>query len=201
MLLIKEACANAKKVVIIGASFIGSECAASLKQEFKDNIEIDMVDIANVPFERTLGKEVGQAIQLMHEKNGVRFSGGAMIKEITKDEDGKVKSVVFQDGKTLEADMVIMATGVRPNTKYLEGSGIDLAKDGGIVCDPYLETNVKDVFAAGDVASYPYWPTGARTRTEHWSSALDMGTNAAFNMLDKYVPYADVPFFWTRHYN
>ena len=201
MLLIKEACANAKKVVIIGASFIGSECAASLKQEFKDNIEIDMVDIANVPFERTLGKEVGQAIQLMHEKNGVRFSGGAMIKEITKDEEGKVKSVVFQDGKTLEADMVIMATGVRPNTKYLEGSGIDLAKDGGIVCDPYLETNVKDVFAAGDVASYPYWPTGARTRTEHWSSALDMGTNAAFNMLDKYVPYADVPFFWTRHYN
>ena len=95
MLAIKEACANAKKVVIIGASFIGSECAASLKQEFKDNIEIDMVDIANVPFERTLGKEVGQAIQLMHEKNGVRFSGGAMIKEITKDEEGKVKSVVF----------------------------------------------------------------------------------------------------------
>ena len=94
MLAIKEACASAKKVVIIGASFIGSECAASLKQEFKDNIEIDMVDIASVPFERTLGKEVGQAIQLMHEKNGVRFSGGAMIKEITKDEEGKVKSIV-----------------------------------------------------------------------------------------------------------
>ena len=54
-----------------------------------------MVDISSVPFERTLGKEVGQAIQLMHEKNGVRFSGEAMIKEITKDEEGKVKSVVF----------------------------------------------------------------------------------------------------------
>ena len=60
---------------------------------------------------------------------------------------------------------------------------------------------MKDVFAAGDVASYPYWATGSRTRTEHWVAALDQGTNAAFNMLDKYVPYEDVPFFWTRHYN
>ena len=137
----------------------------------------------------------------MHEKNGVRFSGGAMTKEILSGDDGKVKGVVLADGRTLEADMVILATGVRPNTKYLEGSGIELAKDGGIICDPFLETNVKNVFAAGDVASYPYWPTGARTRTEHWSVALDMGTNAAFNMLDKYVPYNDVPFFWTRHYN
>ena len=137
----------------------------------------------------------------MHEKNGVRFSGGAMTKEILKDDDGKVKGVVLGDGRTLEADMVILATGVRPNTKYLEGSGIELAQDGGIICDPFLETNVKNVFAAGDVASYPYWPTGGRTRTEHWSVALDQGTNAAFNMLDKYVPYNDVPFFWTRHYN
>ena len=160
-----------------------------------------MLDINSVPFERALGKQVGEAIQLMHEKNGVRFRGGAIVKEIISGDDGKVKSVVLEDGTTLDADMVIMATGVRPNTKYLEGSGIELAKDGGIICDPFLETNVKDVFAAGDVASYPYWPTGSRTRTEHWSAALDMGTNAAFNMLDKYVPYADVPFFWTRHYN
>ena len=160
-----------------------------------------MLDINSVPFERALGKQVGEAIQLMHEQNGVKFRGGAIVKEIVSGDDGKVKSVVLEDGTALDADMVIMATGVRPNTKYLEGSGIELAKDGGIICDPFLETNVKNVFAAGDVASYPYWPTGARTRTEHWSAALDMGTNAAFNMLDKYVPYADVPFFWTRHYN
>jgi NADPH-dependent 2,4-dienoyl-CoA reductase/sulfur reductase-like enzyme len=84
---------------------------------------------------------------------------------------------------------VILGTGVRPNTKFLQGSNLEMNPDGGIVCDPFLKTSNKDVYAAGDIASYPYWPTGGRLRTEHWSTALDQGTHAAFNMMSKYVPY------------
>ena len=137
----------------------------------------------------------------MHEKNGVRVHNNVLLKEVHSNSDGKVESVELSDGRKIEADLVILGTGVKPATKYLEGSGIELNEDGGIVCDPFLETNVKDVFAAGDLASYPYWATGSRTRTEHWVNALDQGTNAAFNMLGKSVPYTDIPFFWTRHYN
>ena len=123
------------------------------------------------------------------------------MKSVNEDEKGSVKSVSLSDGRELEADLVIVGTGVRPATKYLKDTGIEMNRDGGLVCDPFLETSVKDIYAAGDLASYPYWPTGSRTRTEHWAVALDQGTNAAFNMLDKHVPYSTIPFFWTRQYN
>ena len=76
-----------------------------------------------------------------------------------------------------------------------------MKEDGGLVCNPYLQTSNKDIFAAGDIAHYPYWPTGERVRTEHWIVALDQGTYAAFNMLGKVVPYGQIPFCWTRNYN
>ena len=109
--------------------------------------------------------------------------------------------MTLSDGRELTADVVIMGTGVRPNTKFLEGSGIEMGRDGGLICDPFMQTNKPGVYAAGDIASVPYWPTGSRTRIEHWVVALEQGTNAAFNMLDKFVPYSGIPFFWTRHYN
>lgn len=68
-------------------------------------------------------------------------------------------------------------------------------------CDPFLQTNKNGVYVAGDIANYPYWPTGTRTRTEHWNVALDQGSYAAWNMLGKLIPYSSIPFFWTRHYN
>jgi len=190
-----------KKVVVIGASFIGSECAASLKMHFKDTVDIQMVNGESVPFELTLGKEIGAYYQKEHEANGITIHNKVFVKEVHAKEDGSVKSVTLSNGTELDADLVIVGTGVRPVSHFLEDSGVERNKDGGVVCDPFLQTSVKDVYAAGDLASYPYWPTGARTRTEHWSVALDQGTYAAFNMLDKYVPYDSIPFFWTRHYN
>lgn len=108
------------------------------------------------------------------------------------------KSVTLSDGTTIDADIVIMGTGVRPNTKWLANSGIEMDRFGGIVCDPFMQTNLPDIYAAGDIASIPYWPTGGRTRIEHWVVALEQGTNAGFNMLGKFVPYSGIPFFWTR---
>lgn len=101
----------------------------------------------------------------------------------------------------MEADLLVVGAGVRPATEFLKDSGIEMDKMGGVVCDPFLNTSDKDIYAAGDIASYPYWPTGGRCRTEHWIAALDMGTYAAFNMLGKMSPYSSIPFFWTRHYN
>lgn len=101
------------------------------------------------------------------------FRGNVDPVFISKDSDGHVKSVSLSDHTQVEADLVIFATGVVPSTEWLEGSGIEMQGDGGLVCDPFLQTSAKDVFAAGDIASYPYWPTGGRIRTEHWVTSLD----------------------------
>jgi len=90
-----------------------------------------------------------------------------------KESKASVKSVTLSDGTELPADVVIMGTGVRPNTKFLANSGIEMSKDGGLVCDPFMQTSLPNIFAAGDIASVPYWPTGSRTRIEHWVVALE----------------------------
>ena len=131
----------------------------------------------------------------------MKVHNNVLIKSANKGDNGKVKSVTLNDGRELPADLVILGTGVRPRTEFLKNSGLEMNRDGGIVCDPFMQTSKPDIFAAGDIASVPYWPTGSRTRIEHWVVALEQGTNAAFNMLDKFVPYQGIPFFWTRMYN
>ena len=135
---IKEACASAKNIVIIGASFIGSECAASLKMHFKDAVNIDVINGEETPFALQLGTEIGAFYQKEHEENGVKVHNSVLIKSANKGDDGKVKSVTLSDGREMPADVVILGTGVRPNTKFLSKSGIEMNSDGGIVCDPFM---------------------------------------------------------------
>lgn len=197
---IKELAAKSKSVVIIGASFIGSEAAASVKSFYKDKVDVHLVDIAKVPFERVLGKEVGLMVKSMHEDAGVKMHTEAQLARLEGNEDGHVTKVVLKDGTEIEADLVIQGLGVTPNTQFLKDE-VELDRWGGVICDPFLQTTAKDVYAAGDICSFPNWQTGDRMRIEHWTVALDQGTFAAFNMMNKLVPYGEIPFFWTRMYN
>jgi len=83
----------------------------------------------------------------------------------------------------------------------LKSSTIQLDKFGGVVCDPFLQSTEADIYAAGDVATFPYWQTGQSVRIEHYVNAFDLGSIAAYNMLGKMIPYGNIPFFWTRFYN
>ena len=87
--------------------------------------------------------------------------------------------------------MVIIGSGIEPATGFLSRteSGIKLDDQGAVLCDPFLQTNKKDIWAAGDVASFPQWSTGKQTRIEHWINASDQGSFVAFNMLEKYIPH------------
>ena len=89
------------------------------------------------------------------------------------DANGKARAVKLASGKEISADLVIMGTGVTPNTEFLSSSGLKMLPDGGIECDPFLQTSDADIFAAGDIANHPYWVNGKRMRTEHWNVALD----------------------------
>ena len=183
------AAAAARRAVVLGASFIGLEVAASLRAR---GLPVDVVAPERVPLERVLGRTVGGFVRRLHEEHGVVFHLGR--KPVAIDND----SVALDDGASLPADLVVMGVGVRPATALAEASG--LAVDRGVSVDRTLRTADPAIWAAGDAARYP-GPDGVTVRIEHWAVAQRQGQVAARNMLGANEPFRAVPFFWSAHYD
>jgi apoptosis-inducing factor 3 len=188
---IMEAAAAAKKVVLIGAGFIGMELASSLGER---GLEVDVVAPEALPFARLLGERVAMYLRKRHEGKGVVFHLGATVREVSGSRGAK--AVILADGTRLEVDFVILGTGVQPAVEYLAGT--DLVKDGAVPVNERLETAAPDVYAAGDIAIVPDAIDGKGTRIEHWVVAERHGQHAARAMLGSAGRYDEVPFFWTR---
>jgi NADPH-dependent 2,4-dienoyl-CoA reductase/sulfur reductase-like enzyme len=193
--------AKNKKIVIVGSSFIGLEVA---KATCADN-SVSVVGMEKVAMERVLGEEVGAGLQKGVEALGVKFYMSASVEKATPSasDPAKVGAVVLKDGTSIGADLVILGVGVSPATTYLSDNGaVKLEKDGSLkVDDKFAVEGLKDVYAIGDIATYPYHGPGGGgrpTRIEHWSVAQNAGRTAARAITHPGEPARPfIPVFWS----
>ena len=186
---IVHAAKGARRAVVVGASFIGLEAASALRAR---DIETTVVAPDEVPLAKVMGETLGRFVRELHEDNGVTFRLEEHVEEIVPD------GVRLEGGDTLPADLVVVGIGVKPDVDLAEAAGLDI--DDGVLVDARLQASDPDILAVGDIACWPDARGGSRLRVEHWQVAQRQGECAARNLLGANEAFADVPFFWSKHY-
>ncbi len=190
-----------KNVVVVGSSFIGMEVGNALAP----NNSVSVIGMESAPLERVMGAELGKIFQEKLTANGVKFHMSASVDSATPSSKNPkaVGAVKLKDGTSLPADLVILGVGVAPATGFLkDNSAINLEKDGSVQTDEsFAVKGLQDVFAIGDIATYPYHGpggSGALTRIEHWNVAQNAGRSVARSIVSPSAPPKPfIPIFWS----
>ncbi|WP_033213181.1 NAD(P)/FAD-dependent oxidoreductase [Kitasatospora phosalacinea] len=178
------------RVVVVGAGWIGLEAAAAARTA---GAEVTVLEAAELPLLRVLGREAAQVFADLHRAHGVDLRFGVRVEELRAD------GVRLGDGSTVPADVLLVGVGISPNTALAENAGLTV--DDGVRTDQHLATSHPDVFAAGDVANAFHPLFGKPIRVEHWANALNQPAVAAASMLGKSAVYDRVPYFFTDQYD
>ncbi|GAB2549801.1 NAD(P)/FAD-dependent oxidoreductase [Leucobacter ruminantium] len=187
--------AGGRRVVLVGAGWIGLELAAAARGY--DN-EVTVVSPDPIPLVKAVGPEMGSMFRGLHEQHGVEFLLGEAVTGIDTDESGAASGVIT-DRRSVPADVVIVGIGAVPDTSLAETAGLEI--DGGVLVDEHLRTSAPAIYAAGDVANAFHPVLGARLRSEHWANAIAGGKVAGANMLGGDAVLDDIPYFYTDQYD
>lgn len=193
---IREDAENAEHVVIVGGSYIGCEVAASLTTMGKSCTVVMQED---EPMQGGFGDQVGAWLRGVLEGHGVTVVGGEQVERFEggEGEDARVQRVVTGSGRAIDADMVVLGTGVKPDVMLAKAAGLELGESGGVKCDSRLRTSAPDLYAAGDICEYESTVHGRRLRVEHEAVAQAQGESVAAAMLGSTEDHTVVPYFWT----
>jgi len=190
---IDSACQEGKHLVVIGGSFIGMELVVAVSKRKLASIHV--IGMEQYPFETVLGGEIGAGLKRFHETQGIVFHGSTSVRAIRNEPDALTK-VELSNGEILSADLIVMGVGVRPATDYLKASSWELEKDGSVRVDELLQVPGRtDVYAIGDIATYPHLPGGTYRRIEHWNVAGNMGRAVGRTIAGSPQPFVKTPIF------
>ena len=190
---LRAAIEAAGRVVVVGAGWIGSEVAASARQMGR---EVAVVEMASVPLERVLGRQMGEFFARLHRDHGVQLHTDTGLEEFVG--NGSVEGIRTTGGQVIEGDLVVVGVGVVPRVGLAEAAGLDI--DDGIVVNEHLESSVPGIYAAGDVANAFHPLYGRHLRVEHWSNARNQGAAAGRSMAEGGLVYDRIPYFFSDQY-
>lgn len=195
---LREAIKHASRVAIIGAGWIGCEVAATCRDS---GVDVTVIEFFPQPLERTLGPVMGAWAADLHRSHGVDLRLGVGVESVSG--NGQVEQLLLTDASTVDADIVVVAVGVAPQTKWLEGNGLDL--ENGVLCDETMRAvGAENIVAAGDVARWHNPMFNRIMRVEHWTNAVEQASFAAYTLLhtpEESKPFSTVPYVWSDQYN
>lgn len=190
---IREAASQGRRAVVVGAGFIGTEVAASLRDL---GLEVAVVELFEAPLVRVLGSRLGRVLEGIHRDRGVRFHFSQVVSRF--EGHRRVERVVTDRGTSLDCDFAVVGVGIEPSVDVVRDSGLRL--ENGIVVDARCRSSVEGIYAAGDVANHQHPLFGASVRVEHWDNALKQGAAAARNMIGREEVFDDPHWFWSDQF-
>lgn len=182
---------QARRAVVIGGSFVGLEVAAALRQR---GLAVTLIEHGQL-LESLALPEFSSHLLATLQRQGVEVLLGDAPLQFHG--QAAVEGVTTRGGLTLDCDLVVLGVGVRPNTEFLHGSGIELDA-GGIRVDRFLQTSQPGIYAVGDVCSFFDTVFNCQRHIEHWDNAFKQGRHAARNMLGRRAPYCEVSYFYSH---
>jgi len=183
-----------RRLVVIGAGYIGLEVAAVAR---KLGLDVTVVEMADRVMSRVVSPEISDFYQIEHTNQGVKLRLATNV--VALHGKKRVKHVEISGGEKIRADFVIVGVGILPNTALAEQAGIDV--DDGVLVDDRCQTSDPNIYAVGDCTSHPSKIYGRRLRLESVQNALEQAKTAAANLCGKETLYSDVPWFWSDQYD
>lgn len=180
-----------KRVVIVGAGFVGLEFASAASSR---GIEVTVVDIADRAMSRVLSPGMSQRFDAMHREQGVRFLYGEGVRQIVGI-NGSASAVETTAGTEIETDLVLVSVGAAPNMELARKAGLEVGN--GIIVDGRLRTSDKNIWAIGDCVSFPSFHAGRWVRLESVQNATDQARHLAYVLAGSVEHYRELPWFWT----
>lgn len=195
-LALKQALAGSRRLLLIGAGFIGAEVAASMRTRGRDVL---VVERSAVPLRRALGDEMGEVYARMHREHGVDLRTGRAVARWLTTGSGRVEAVELDDGAREEIDVALVAVGIEPELALARELGLPL-DSGGVLVDETLRA-APGIYCAGDIAAHLHPVFRRHLRVEHWQVARKQGLTIGAAVAGQARPHQELPWFWSDQYD